>query len=53
MATVKENIGWCNVCCNSGVNEHGIGVLQLNYGYPDGAKRFRENIAAQSTNTEV
>lgn len=35
---LRTNISWCNVCCNNGVNKLGIGVVQINYGYPEGPK---------------
>ena len=48
-ALLRTNIAWCNVCSNNGVNKLGIGVIQLNYGYPEGAETMRRIIEQMST----
>ena len=46
---VTINMGWCNVVMRSGVTKAGLGLLQLNYGYPDGLAVFRDSVQGQST----
>ena len=38
---VTINMGWCNVVERSGVTKAGLGLMKLNYGYPDGVAVFR------------
>ena len=47
---VTINMGWCNVVERSGVTKAGLGLMKLNYGYPDGVAVFRDSIYGQSTN---
>ena len=47
--TVSIDMGWCNVITRRGVNRLGIGIIQINYGYPDAAAIFRDRLAGQST----
>lgn len=46
---VTIDMGWCNVVMKSGVTKAGLGMVQLNYGYPDGAVVFRDSVHGQST----
>ena len=48
--TVTINMGWCNVVERSGVTKAGLGMIKLNYGYPDGVAVFRDSVTGQSTN---
>ena len=48
-AIVSENLGWCNMVEDTWFNRHQIGVVELNYGYPEGANRFRDDIHHKST----
>ena len=50
---VSENLGWCNVVEDTWFNRHQIGVIVLNYGYPDGANRFRDAIHHKSTSEVI
>ena len=49
--TVRENPEWCNIVHSDFVTRHGICVVILDYGYPEGAERFRSNIIALSLDT--
>ena len=44
---------WCNVVSRRYTTKHGISVVAINYGYPDGAELFRSNICALSNNTTM
>ena len=46
--TFRENSNWCNVVHSDFVTRHGVCVIILDYGYPEGAERFRSNIIALS-----
>ena len=46
--TVEINMDWCNVVSRRYITKHGICVVAINYGYPEGAELFRSNICAQS-----
>ena len=48
--TVTINIRWCNVVERSGIMKAGLGLIKLNYGYPDGVAVFRDSVTGQSTN---
>ena len=50
-ATVEINMDWCNVVARRYTTRHGISVVAINYGYPDGAELFRSNICALSNTT--
>ena len=50
---VSENMGWCNVVEESWFNRHEFGVVVLNYGYPEGADRFRAILNSKSTSQVV
>ena len=48
MLTVREEPAWCNVVHSDFMTKHGIAVVVLDYGYPEGAERFRSNVIALS-----
>ena len=46
-------MGWCNVVEDSWFNRHDFGVVILNYGYPEGADRFRAIVNENSTSQVI